>query len=167
MQLIFMKQVLYLLIFISALSCSTKEENAMSLLDVNTAYEISKTFPVSPDKVYSALTDSSVLKKIWGVQSINVDAKVGGKTNAIYVEGNQDWSFTITYLEVVPNEKLKWLTHFKSFPSKETRVTLLFKKAEAGTELIIRMENFESKEERDANKGAWETGLKTLEGILK
>ena len=118
-------------------------------------------------KVFNALTDSTVLKKIWGVQSINVDAKVGGKANAIYIEGDQDWSFTMTYTEVVPNEKLRWVTHFKSFPSKETRVTLLFNKADTGTELVVRMENFETSEERDANKGAWENGLNTLEGILK
>ena len=149
------------------LSCNTKKDNTMSEIDSKTAYELKRTYPVSPDKVFNALTDSTVLKKIWGVQSINVDAKVGGKTEAIYIEGDQDWSFTITYTEVVPYEKLRWVTHFKCFPSKETRVTLLFNKVDHGTELVVRMENLESNEERDANKGAWEKGLTTLDSILK
>ena len=139
----------------------------MSQIDSKKAYELSRKFPVSQENLFNALTDSTVLKKIWGVQSINVDARVGGKTNAVYIEGDQDWSFTITYKEVVPNEKLRWVTHFKSFPSKETRVTLLFKKADNGTELVVRMENFETSEERDANKAAWKNGLTTLEGVLK
>ncbi len=139
----------------------------MNEIDSKTAYEISKTFPVSRDKVYAALTDSTVLKKIWGVQSIHVDARVGGETKAVFIEGGNDWSFTITYNEVIPNEKLKWITHFKSFPNKETRVTLLFKKADEGTEFVIRMENFENEEERNANKGAWEHGLTVLDSILK
>ena len=148
-------------------SCSNKEETTINALNSKTSYQISKMFSVSPEKLFNALTDSGVLKKIWGVQSINVDVRVGGEGKAIYIEGDQDWSFTMTYQEVVRAEKLKWITHFKSFPTKETRVTLLFKKTDAGSELIVRMENFESEEERNANKGAWEKGLITLEGLLK
>ena len=162
-----MKKILPIILFTSMLSCADGGENTMNKIDNNTAYQISKIFPVSQEKVFKAITDSTVLKKIWGVQSISVDARVGGKANAVYIEGDQDWSFTITYLEIVPNEKLRWITHFKSFPSKETRVTLFFKKAEKGTELVVRMENFETSQERDANKKAWQAGLDTLAGILQ
>ena len=139
----------------------------MNTFDSKTSYEISKIFLISPEKLFNALIDSTILKKIWGVQSINVDARVGGEGKAIYIEGEQDWSFTMTYQEIIKNEKLKWITHFKSFPTKETRVTLFIKKTDAGSELIVRMENFESEEERNANKGAWEKGLITLENLLK
>ena len=139
----------------------------MDRTDSKTAYELSQTFPVSQERLFSALTDSTVLKKIWGVQQITVDARVGGRADAVYIEGGQDWSFTITYTEVVPNKKLNWITHFKSFPTKETRVTLLFNKADLGAELIVRMENFETPEEREANLQAWQRGLATLEDILK
>jgi uncharacterized protein YndB with AHSA1/START domain len=138
----------------------------MNTLDNNTAYEISKVFPATQEQLFNAFTDGATLKKIWGVQSINVDPRVGGITNARYVVGKQNWSFTITYLEIVSNQKLRWITHFESFPSKETRVTLLFKKADRGVELVVRMENFETLQERDNNKQAWERALKTLEGLL-
>ena len=140
----------------------------MNQIDPNTAYEIAKTFSVTKDQLFAALIDSAVLKKIWGVQSITVDARVNGKAQATYIEEGQDWSFTITYKEIIPNEKLRWITHFKSFPSKETRVTLLFKKLEESkTNLLVRMENFDNAEERDANKKAWEKGLEILEETVK
>jgi hypothetical protein len=38
--------------------------------------------------------------------------------------------------------------------------------APVGTELKIRMENFETAEERDANRQAWQRGLSTLADIV-
>jgi uncharacterized protein YndB with AHSA1/START domain len=130
------------------------------------AYEVSRTYPVSRERLFRALTDSTVLKKMWCVQQITVDARVGGKGTAVYVEGGQDWSFTLTYTEVRPNEELKWITRFKSFPTKETRVTVRFVDASGGAALLVRMENFKTAEERDANRQAWEQGLATLAGIV-
>ena len=131
------------------------------------AYELSHIYPVPPERPFEALTDATVLRKIWGVQQITVDARVGGKTSAVFVEAGQDWSFTITYTDVVPNRTLGWLTHFTRFPTKETKVCVLLKDAATGTELKIRMENFETAEERDANRQAWERGLATLADVVK
>ena len=138
----------------------------MSSIDSSTGYELSHTYAVPPERLFRALTDAAVLKRIWGVQEITVDARVGGKTNAVFVTDGQDWSFTITYTDIVPNQSLSWITHFSAFPTKETRVTLTLAKADQGTELIIRMENFETTDERDANREAWLAGLAALEDIL-
>ena len=134
----------------------------MSSAGAKFEYEISRIFPVRPERLYAALTDAAVLKRIWGVQEITVDARVGGTTSAVYVEGGQDWSFTITYTDVVRDRRLAWVTHFKSFPTKESRVRVLLNEAATGTDLTIRMENLETAEERDANRQAWERGLDTL-----
>ena len=139
----------------------------MKSTDITLGYEISETYPVSRERLFRALTDATVLKSIWGVQQITVDARVGGETIAVYIDGDHDWSFTITYTEVVPHHTLRWLTHFKSFPTKETRVTVRLEEAAPGTELTIRMENFESADERDANKQAWRRGLAALADIVK
>jgi uncharacterized protein YndB with AHSA1/START domain len=139
----------------------------MNSTDSKLAYELSEIYPVPRERLYQALTDATALKRIWGVQQITVDARVGGETDAVYVEGGQDWSFTLTYTEVVPNRTLKWVTHFKSFPSKETRVTVLLEDAATGTRLTIRMATFETIEERDANRQAWQRGLATLADVLK
>ena len=136
------------------------------MLESGIGYELSETYPVSRERLFDALTDAATLKKIWGVQEITVDARVGGHAKAVFVTGGQDWSFTITYTDIVPNQSLRWMTHFNAFPTKETRVTATLDEVERGTELIIRMGNFETTEERDANREAWQAGLATLGNIL-
>ena len=133
----------------------------------DTAYELIKIFPVPQEKLFNALINADVLKKIWGVSSITVNARPGGKANAKLEINGQNWDFVITYREVAPNEKLTWIVHFEKFPQKETRVNLFFKKENGGTEFTIRMENFENLEERDANRQAWEGALVTLEKLMK
>ena len=145
---------------------SNLRRTRMSINHNEMSYELSATYPVSRQRVFAALTDATVLKRIWGVQQITVDARVGGTTEAIYIAGGDDWSFTISYTEVVPNQTLRWTTHFKSFPTKETRVTVQLTDVDEGTELTIRMENFENADERDANKNAWQSGLASLAEVL-
>jgi uncharacterized protein YndB with AHSA1/START domain len=138
----------------------------MSAIDSGIGYELSEAFPVSRERLFNALIDPSVLKSIWGVQEITVDPRVGGKANAVFIAEGQDWSFTLTYLEVVAPEKLRWVAHFKSFPSKETRVVIRIAEEERGARLTITMGNFETTEERDANRQAWQQGLRRLAGML-
>jgi uncharacterized protein YndB with AHSA1/START domain len=130
--------------------------------DAIRGYELSKRYPVSRERLYRALIDRAVLQQLWGVQEITVDARVGGRTDAVYVADGQDWSFTLTYTEIVPARLLKWITHFRSFPTKETKVSIQLTDADDGTVLTLRMENFETVAERDANKQAWENALVTL-----
>jgi len=66
----------------------------MKSTDSELGYELSEIYPVSRERLFRALTDATVLKKIWGVQQITVDARVGGRTSAVYIDGGQDWSFT-------------------------------------------------------------------------
>jgi uncharacterized protein YndB with AHSA1/START domain len=143
-----------------------QRDTTMNSTDSELSFELSQTYPVARQRLFHALTDATVLKHIWGVQQITVDARVGARTEAIYVYDGRDWSFTITYTEVVPNRQLSWTTHFKRFPTKETRVTVLVEDVAIGAELTVRMENFETAEERDANRQAWQRGLATLADIL-
>lgn len=139
----------------------------MSPTDSGMGYELSRTFSASPDALFDALISATVLKRIWGVQEIDVDARVGGRAIAVYVVDGQDWSFTLTYSELARDEgRLSWLARFKSFPSKETRVSVQLAQVNGGTALTLRMENFESAEECNANRQAWERGLAILADIV-
>jgi len=138
----------------------------MNALDSGIGYELSETYPVSAERLFQALTDAAVLKDIWRVQQIEVDARVGGQTTAVFMTGGQDWSFTVTYSEIVPNQRLEWTTRFKAFPAKATRVVVTIDEAERGSTLVIRMGNFETLDERDANREAWRAGLARLGDIL-
>jgi hypothetical protein len=81
------------------------------------------------------------------------------------VFAGENWEFTITYKEVVRYGKLRWVVHFDRFPTKETRATLWFKPATRGAEVTVQMENFETPEERDNNRQAWERALQKLETL--
>ena len=138
----------------------------MDTIDKDTAYELQHAFPVAKATLFNAFISAATLKSIWGVSSITVDAKPGGRTRAKFMIGNQNWDFTIIYQELVPGEKLRWLVHFDQFPTKETQATLSFRPAPGGSQVTVRMENFESSQERDANRQAWQGALKKLETIL-
>jgi uncharacterized protein YndB with AHSA1/START domain len=139
----------------------------MNPTDSGIEYELCRIYSASPEGLFNALTNPVVLKRIWGVQEINVDARVGGQAVATYIVEGQDWSFTITYTELAPADgRLRWVTRFKNFPSKETRVTVLLTRGANGTVLTLRMGNLESTEERDANKRAWERGLAILAEVV-
>ena len=138
----------------------------MDTINDNTAYELSKVFPVTQDKLFNAFLSEAMLKKIWGVSSISIDARAGGKARAKLQIDNENWDFTITYTEVVLNEKLRWSVRFDRFPNKEIRVTLWFRNTTGGTELTLRQENFENSQERDGNRAAWEGALKILGSLV-
>jgi len=146
---------------------NTGQGHKMNPKDTGIAYELSRAFTASHEALFDALTNSSVLKRIWGVQEINVDARVGGQAVAIYIVEGQDWSFTITYTELRRDDgRLGWVVRFKNFPSKETSVSVRLTQADKGTVLTLRMENFESTEECDANRQAWERGLAILADVV-
>jgi uncharacterized protein YndB with AHSA1/START domain len=132
----------------------------------NMAFEVSHVFPVTQAALFNAFIDASTLKQIWGVSSISVDARPGGDARAELTFDNENWDFTISYQEVIPHHKLRWVVHFDRFPSKEPQATLVFKAMESGAEVRVRMEKFETPQERDSNKQAWEETLKKLEEII-
>jgi uncharacterized protein YndB with AHSA1/START domain len=135
-------------------------------MENDTTYELSRVFPVAPGTLFSQFLDETTLKTIWGVSQITIDARPEGQARARLTINDENWDFTITYKEVVPGQTLRWIVHFDRLPSKEIKVTLRFKEIAAGTELILRMENFESSNERDQNRQAWEAALETLQGLI-
>ena len=132
---------------------------------VNLAYELSHQYSVTQGALFNAFIDAETLQSIWGVSSIKVDARPGGQARATLVFAGENWDFTITYKEVVPYDKLRWVVHFDRFPAKETRATLWFKPVTRGAEVTVQMENFETPEERDNNRQAWERALQKLETL--
>jgi uncharacterized protein YndB with AHSA1/START domain len=135
-------------------------------IDQTRTYELSHAYPVSQTTLFNAFLNAAVLKDIWGVSSITVDATLGGLARAKLTVDGVNWDFTLTYQELIRPDKLRWIVHFDHFPSKEARATLSFLATAAGSAVTVRMENFETSEDRDANRQAWEAGLKKLEAIL-
>jgi uncharacterized protein YndB with AHSA1/START domain len=130
------------------------------------SYELSRTLSVSQEALFNAFLDPAILKTMWGVSSMTVDARPNGQARAHMTILSENWDFTITYQEIIPNEKLRWLVHFDRFPSKEARAMLSFTRTTDGTEVTVQMDNFESIQERDANRAAWQGALSTLAGLI-
>jgi uncharacterized protein YndB with AHSA1/START domain len=63
---------------------SSEEVGTMRPTDSGISYELSRTFLASPEALFDALTSAKVLKRTWGVQEIDVDARVGGRAVATY-----------------------------------------------------------------------------------
>src|SRR5262245_59336518 len=139
----------------------------MEEIDHNTAYEISREFRVSQETLFNLFINPTILKDIWGVSSITVDARPNGQARATLEIDNESWDFTITYKELLPNSKLRWIVNFDRFPSKEIRVTLWFETTPHGAKLTLRMENFETSQERDGNRQASEAALSRLEQLIR
>ena len=138
----------------------------MDTIDKNTAFELSHAFPVTQATLFNAFIDAATLKDIWGVASITVDARPNGQARARLTIDNENWDFAITYQEVIPPDKLRWFVHFDRFPSKEPRATLSFRATAGGSEVTVRMENFETSQERDGNRQAWQGALTRLDAIV-
>ncbi len=133
--------------------------------DSNTAYEISKMITVPPEKLFAVFLNSNDLRKILGVSSITVDARPGGQAIAKYQNGDSNLDFTLTFKEIIPNKKLRWIVHFDQSPGKEIMTTLTFEKIKDGTNIIVRQENFTTPQERDENKKTWEETLIKLDAL--
>lgn len=147
-------------------SCKSKSDTSMmDPIDPNSAYEFSKDLVVPAEKLYSSFLDPLTLKDIWGVSSITIDPRPEGKAIAKFKIDNQTRDFTLTYKELIPYEKLKWVVHFDSFPEKEIYTTIWFKKIKTGTTVTIRQENFSTPEERDENRKAWDFSIDMLHAL--
>ena len=130
-------------------------------------FVLEKNFAVSSDVLFQAFLDEAVLTEIWGVQSLTIKSrKVGGQAIARYMVGPDDWSFTLTYTELKPNESLGWAVQFSGFPDKEIKASLRFQVAAKGCQLRVCLEQFATPQERDANAKAWQKALTILENIF-
>ncbi len=164
----FMKLSLALVICFAFACSDHAKENTLTKKSMqdSTSYTITKLLNVSPKKVYNAYLDPQALKIIWGVDSITIDAKPEGKAHAILRIGAQNWDFTLTYKEVIPDQKLKWVAHFDHFPKIEVWTTVVFNSVKEGTELSFSQENFSTKAERDENQKANTGAIEKLRVFL-
>ena len=127
-----------------------------------THFELSRTYETGQATLFNAFIDRDTLRHIWGVSTISVDARPRGQTRAELSFGGENWNFTLTYLALIPYETLQWIIHFDRFPAKEPRATLSFSTVPNGARVTVRMENFESAQECDENKQAWDGALAKL-----
>jgi uncharacterized protein YndB with AHSA1/START domain len=123
-------------------------------------------------EVFKAWTDAKELKRWWGppgydAPSIEVDLRVGGRYRFTMRKLTDGHTSIVTgvYQEIVPNERLVFTWNWEQGPSfgSNTVVTVEFRDAAGGTELVLLHERFESEHDRDQHTKGWDGCLEKFE----
>jgi len=134
-----------------------------------------RVFAAKPEKVYKAFTDADAMAR-WlppngfTAKVHQLDAKIGGKfkmsfTNFTTGEGR---SFGGEYLEMVPNERLRYTDKFDD-PNLagDIVVTVTFKPVSVGTEVHIEQTNIPSVIPLEACYLGWQQSLNHLATLVE
>lgn len=136
---------------------------------------LERSYPVAPEKVWRAWTDPEAVKKWWGpggqqpVAVAELDVRVGGSFRIVFggAQG-RDHECAGIYREVVPNRKLVFTWCWpNSTPERVSLVTIEFRKAGRGTELVFLHEQFFDEAARDGHQRGWSESFVKLEQFLK
>jgi uncharacterized protein YndB with AHSA1/START domain len=136
---------------------------------------LTRSYPVAPEKVWRAWTDAQAVKKWWGpgpgepVSAVELDVRVGGRFRIVF--GGPDGrahECAGEYKEVVPNRKLVFTWCWpNTTPERVSVVTIEFRSAGKGTELLFRHEQLFDEEVRDNHKRGWTASLDKLAAYLQ
>ena len=128
-----------------------------------------------PDKVYRAFLDADAMNK-WlppngfTGQVHQLDAKVGGKYKMSFTNFTTgiSHSFGGEYLELVPNERLRYTDNFDdpNLPG-EIHVTVTLKEVSVGTDLSIQQEGLPDVIPLEACYLGWQESLRNLARLVE
>jgi uncharacterized protein YndB with AHSA1/START domain len=131
---------------------------------------IRRTFPVSPEKVWRALTDPDGLKRWmapsddYAVPVAEADVRVGGRYRIVMrAPDGEEHDVSGVYREVLLNRKLVYTWSWKSTPERESLVTIELRAAGTGTELTVVHQQFHDEETRDLHEQGWNGCLNRLQ----
>lgn len=129
----------------------------------------------APEKIYRAFLDADAMAK-WlppngfTAKVHHLDARVGGthKTSFTNFTTGQSHSFGGTYLELAPNERLRYTDKFDDphLPG-EMQVTVSLKKVSVGTELSIVQEGVPEVIPPEACYLGWQQSLSLLARLVE
>ena len=129
----------------------------------------------TPDRVYRAFLDPQALAK-WlpphgfTGQVLEMDAKVGGGHRMSFTNFNtgSSHSFGGKYLELVPNERLRYTDAFDdtNLPG-QMQTTVVLKKVSVGTELSVTQEGVPDVIPADACYLGWQESLTLLAQLVE
>jgi uncharacterized protein YndB with AHSA1/START domain len=131
------------------------------------ALEVTELIRAKREKVYEAWIRPELMKKWFCPENLRpgqvaMDVRVGGAYRSEMVGEDETYTATGVYQEIVLNEKLVF-THGWEGPDRvETRVTVLFKDKDHGTEVTVIHERLEDPESLKGHKEGWKSTLKNL-----
>jgi uncharacterized protein YndB with AHSA1/START domain len=136
---------------------------------------LERFYPVAPEKVWRAWTDPQALSRWFGpggpqpVALAELDVRVGGRFRVLFGgAAGTEHEVQGVYREVVPNRRLVFTwTWPRTTPERESLVTIEFRKAGRGTELVFTHAQHFDEAVRDDHQRGWSESFLKLEQYLK
>ena len=134
-----------------------------------------RVFRATPERVYRAFLDPDAMVKWLPPNGFtgkvhHLDPRVGGtyKMSFTNFTSGKSHSFGGEYLELVPNERLRWSDRFDdpNLPG-EMRVTVSLKKVSVGTEIHILQEGIPDVIPTEACRLGWQESLSLLANLVE
>jgi uncharacterized protein YndB with AHSA1/START domain len=140
---------------------------------------LSRHYPVAPEKVWRAWTDPEAIKRWFGpeagepVAAAELDVRAGGRFRIVF--GGPDGKMhecAGVYKEVVPCSSttvgrlvFTW-SWPRTTPERISVVTIEFRAAGRGTDLVFKHEQFFDEQARDGHKQGWSASFDKLAAYL-
>jgi uncharacterized protein YndB with AHSA1/START domain len=139
--------------------------------------QIARRFRASPEKVFAACTDPTVMARWFGpkdfrVTELNAEVRQGGTFAFRMVGPPGEMAAGGTYELVEPPTRLvhtwRWTDGLAEFPPDgiTSRITYEFSADGSGTRLTFTQEGLPDQDEADSHEQGWSEALDKLEAIL-
>jgi len=135
---------------------------------------ITRRYPVAAEKVWRAWTDPQALSQWFGpgepdsVTLADMDVREGGRYRIRFrTSDGEEHQVAGVYQAVQPPERLVFSWAWQSTPERVSRVTVLLRPVEGGTELDFLHERFFDQAARDNHARGWAGTFAKLDALME
>lgn len=135
---------------------------------------LSRSYPVAPERVWRAWTDPQALKQwfrpngSFSIPLVETDVRAGGRFRILMKDPKgEEFDLTGVYREVVPHRKLVMTWGWKNQPGQESLLTVSLKPSGEGTRLELRHERYLDMENQPTHEQGWNGALDQLGKVLQ
>jgi uncharacterized protein YndB with AHSA1/START domain len=135
--------------------------------------QVKRLIKASSAELFDAWTQPELMQKWYAPSPMTIsaatsDLRVGGEYRIEVLNGSASINVAGVYKQIIPNQLLSftWIPCVGG-PSYETIVTVEFKEASGGTEVIITHEGFKETETRGRHEYGWNGCLDNLAKITE
>jgi uncharacterized protein YndB with AHSA1/START domain len=135
--------------------------------------QVKRVIKASPSDLFEAWTKPELMQKWYApspatVTAASSDLRVGGAYRIDVLMGSDAIHVSGVYRQIIPNQLLAFTwTPCTGGPGYETLVTVEFKAANGGTEVIITHEGFTETETRNRHEYGWNGCFDNLAKVLE
>lgn len=147
---------------------------AKEILDERLSLNLTRFYPVAPEKVWRAWTDPKALAQwfrpnaSFSIPVAEADVRVGGGFRVLMVNAQgEEFDLQGVYREVVAERKLVMTWGWRNQSEHESLVTVRFQPSRGGTQLELRHDRYRDFENEPTHEEGWNSALDKLETHLQ